>query len=348
MATIRERRNQDGTVTYHAQIRLKGHPPQTASFKRLTDARRWAARTESDIRDGRHFPGTAAKRHTVADIITRYEKTILPQKAQNTIINQTRQLSWWRGRIGDMRLCDVTPEVLAGCRDELMQSYKLGVVRLFFAAISHAFTIAVREWRWMDTNPVSTITKPRNSQPRVRFLDGDERSRLLEACKQSRSPYLYTIVVLALSTGARKMEILSLRWPDVDLLHGLFTLHATKNKQRRSLPVTGLALELMRQHAKVRRIDTDLVFPNLRGDKPTVIKPAWYDALRQAGIENFRFHDLRHCCASYLAMSGASLAELAEVLGHQSLAMVKRYAHLSEQHTHGVVARMNAAVFGDV
>ena len=113
MATIRERRNQNGTVTYHAQVRLKGHPPQTASFKRRTDARRWAARTESDIRDGRHFPGAAARRHTVADMTDRYAKTILPHKAQSTITNQTHQLAWWNARIGHLRLSDVTPEVLA-------------------------------------------------------------------------------------------------------------------------------------------------------------------------------------------------------------------------------------------
>ncbi len=144
MATIRERRNQNGTVTYHAQVRLKGHPPQTASFKRRTDARRWAARTESDIRDGRHFPGAAARRHTVADMTDRYAKTILPHKAQSTIVNQTHQLAWWNTRIGHLRLSDITPEVLAACRDELMQTFKPGVVRVYLAAISHAFSTAVQ------------------------------------------------------------------------------------------------------------------------------------------------------------------------------------------------------------
>jgi integrase len=348
MATIRQRQNQDGTLTYHAQVRLKGYPAQTASFKRLTDARRWVARTESDIRDGRHFPGTAAKRHTVADMIDRYSKSILPHKAKSSIVNQTHQFAWWNSRVGHLRLSDLTPAVIAECRDELAQTFKPGTARTYIAAISHALTMAVREWRWLDANPVSNVTRPRDTQVRVRFLSEDERLRLLEACKQSKSPYLYLAVVLALSAGARKMEILTLRWPDVDLQRGLIMLHKTKNRERRALPLTGYALELMRQHGKVRRIDSDLVFAaGQDGQKPADIGLAWENARSRAGITDFRFHDLRHTAASYLAMNGASLAEIAEILGHKSFDMVKRYAHLSEQHTHGVVARMNQAIFGE-
>ena len=76
------------------------------------------------------------------------------------------------------------------------------------------------------------------------------------------------------------------------------------------------------------------------------VDEAWKYAVKRAELVDFRFHDLRHTCASYLAMNGASLMEIAEVLGHKTLAMVKRYAHLSEAHTAGVVARMNAAIFG--
>jgi integrase len=105
-------------------------------------------------------------------------------------------------------------------------------------------------------------------------------------------------------------------------------------------------LEILTQHAKMRCLDTPLVFPDRTGTRPVGIREAFEWALKRAGITNFRFHDCRHCAASYLAMNGASLAEIAEVLGHKTLAMVKRYAHLSEAHTAGVVARMNAAIFG--
>ena len=72
----------------------------------------------------------------------------------------------------------------------------------------------------------------------------------------------------------------------------------------------------------------------------------WYAALKQSGIKDFRFHDLRHTAASYLAMSGATTPEIAAVQGHKTLSMVKRYAHLSDQHTRAVIERMTRKYFG--
>lgn len=92
--------------------------------------------------------------------------------------------------------------------------------------------------------------------------------------------------------------------------------------------------------ARVRRIDSDLVFCSARGSI-RFPRRAWTEALERAEIDDFRFHDLRHTAASYLAMSGATLAEIAEILGHKTLGVVKRYAHLTDRHTSGVVARMN-------
>jgi integrase len=89
-----------------------------------------------------------------------------------------------------------------------------------------------------------------------------------------------------------------------------------------------------------------MVFPGRIPGEPVNIENHWQKALKTAGIENFRFHDLRHSAASYLAMNGATLPEIAGVLGHKSLQMVGRYAHLSEAHTANVVERMNAKIFG--
>jgi integrase len=191
------------------------------------------------------------------------------------------------------------------------------------------------------------VSKPKEPRGRVRFLSEEERQRLLTACQVSRNPHLYIVVVLALSCGARKGELVSLRWPDVDLKRGTLTFHQTKNGERRAVPLAGQALALMREHAKVRRLDTTLVFPNATGKRALGIREAFEGVVERAGIVDFRFHDLRHTFASYLAMNGASLLEIAEVLGHKTLAMVKRYAHLCEAHTRGVVERMNRAVFGE-
>ena len=124
-------------------------------------------------------------------------------------------------------------------------------------------------------------------------------------------------------------------------------MHETKNGERRLVPLAGPALALLREHAKVRPIDTALLFPGkVKRHEPMDLRAPWLAALKAAEIDDFRFHDLRHSAASYLAMNGASLAEIAEVLGHKTLQMVRRYAHLSEAHTAGVVERMNAAIFG--
>lgn len=88
-----------------------------------------------------------------------------------------------------------------------------------------------------------------------------------------------------------------------------------------------------------------MLCPRVDGRRPIDLRYAWAQALQAAGITDFRVHDLRHSAASYLAMSGASLVEIAAILGHQTLQMVQRYAHLAEGHTASVVARMNAALF---
>jgi integrase len=106
-------------------------------------------------------------------------------------------------------------------------------------------------------------------------------------------------------------------------------------------------LELIRDHFRVRRADTMLVFPGKTGRTPVRLCTAWETAVRRADLTDFTFHDLRHTFASYLAMQGASLRESADALGHKTLAMVMRYSYLTEAHTRSVVERMNRAVFGE-
>jgi len=106
------------------------------------------------------------------------------------------------------------------------------------------------------------------------------------------------------------------------------------------------ALDEVKKLNKVKNIDTDLLFPGRKRNQPIDIRVAWEKALTKAEITNFRFHDLRHSAASYLAMNGATLTEIADILGHKTLQMVKRYSHLTEQHTSKVVSKMNKQIFG--
>ncbi len=351
MATI-EKRECEGKITHRVKVRLKGYPTQTATFERLTDAKRWAQDTESDIRNRRHFKSSEAKRYLLAEAIDRYITHVLPNKPKSVYL-QTIHLNWWKDEIGRCSMADITPVLLAKCRDKLSTEITIGnkvrapaTVNRYMAALSHMFTIAMKEWGLADENPFRKVSKKKEPRGRLRFLSDEERSQLLEACKQAKRTSLYMIVVLALSTGARRMELLRLTWEDVDLNRGVITLHETKNGDRRILPLTGHALELVKKHAQVRHLSCNLLFPGKDLKKPVDIRTPFENALKRAGIMDFRFHDLRHSCASYLAMNGASLAEIAEVLGHKTLQMVKRYAHLSEAHTMGVVTRMNAKIFG--
>jgi integrase len=354
MADITKRITQEGDVTYRVRIRLRGFPLQSATFASKSKAKEWAQATESSMRDGRHFKHSESKKHTLGDLVDRYIRDVLPTKPRSES-KQSAQLEWWKAQIGKYLLSDVTPALIVERRDLLMQGLtprgkfrSPSTVVRYMAALSHAFTIAVKEWGWLDDSPMRKVTKPKEPRGRVRFLSEDERRRVLQACKNSKSPFLYLVVVLALSTGMRQGEVMNLCWKDVDFEEKRIVLHITKNGDRRVLPLAGHALELLLEHSKLRRLDTFLLFPGQDPKRPADLRYAWETALNEAKIEDFRFHDLRHSAASYLAMGKATLAEIADILGHKTLQMVKRYAHLSEPHTAGVVARMNESIFADV
>ena len=147
------------------------------------------------------------------------------------------------------------------------------------------------------------------------------------------------------AAGGGRGELLTLRWSNVDLKRGRLTFPNTKNRETRTVPLPSFALEVLTRHAAQRYGSGRFVFPNATDKGPLGIRTAFKFALKHAGVKDFRFHDLRHTAASYLAMNGASLLEIAEILGHKTLAMVKRYAHLCEAHTRGVLERTTQAVF---
>lgn len=353
MARIKERTAKDGTSRYTAEIRLKGYPTTSETFKRLTDAKKWIQDTESDMRNNRFFKVHEAKKHTVADMIDRYLKSANLTKTQDE--HTGLHLRRWKDEIGHMLLSDLGPSQITEIKDKLLNEEYRGkprsptTVLRYLASLSVVFNTAVKDWAWLEESPMKNIRKPKAARGRVRFLDDNERERLLKACKQSKNPVLYLAVILAISTGMRQAELFKLKWQDIDLKHGFLILHETKNGERRRVPLTGLALTLLQEHSKIRRLDTPLLFPGVKNPlKPIDLQQPWETVRKRAEIEDFTWHDLRHCTASYLAMNGASLAEIAEVLGHKTLQMVKRYAHLSDGHVSNVVASMNAKIFGVV
>lgn len=344
MATI-EKRTAQGETVYRVKVRLKGCKAQSETFRRITDARKWAQQTETSIREGRYFKTAEAKRHTLTELIDRYIKGVLPAKKDAK--QRQRQLQWWSRQLGDALLSDVSAAKLNEQRDVLRSQGKgPATINRYLAAISHVFTIAVREYGWLEESPLRKLSKEKEPEGRVRYLSDTERDRLLTACHASSNPDLYPAVVLSLATGARRMEILGLRWSEVDWKRNTIILLKTKNEQRRAVPIGAHALELLAARAKVRRIDSDLIFPGQTPNQPAQLRHAWESALRAADVGDFHWHDLRHTAASYLAMNGATIHEIAVILGHKTLAMAMRYTHLTEQHTATIVGKMNAAIFG--
>ena len=140
MATIERRAGM-----HRVKVRLK-YPPQTATFQHLADARKWAQITEAAFLEGRHFPGTEAKRHTLTDVINRYRQDVLPHKQPSTVCNQRHHLNWWQLRLGQYTLSQISPALIAECRDKLSRTRSNATVVRYLAALSHAFSVAVKEW----------------------------------------------------------------------------------------------------------------------------------------------------------------------------------------------------------
>lgn len=346
MATFRSRKTSKGENRYQALVRMKGFPKEVKTFNRLTDAKEWARQTEADMKAGRYIPMAQAKKHTIKDMLTRYKEQILPRKPRSRK-QQAPHADWWIDQIGHYSLAEATPSLIIEHRNALERKTSASTANRYAALLSHAFTIAIKEWGWMDDNPFRKISRLKEPKGRVRCLSDDERDALLKACQENGNPNLYPVVVLALSTGCRKQEMLNLQWGDVDLERELFTIHDTKNGERRSVPLKGLALEILKEHKRTRRrIDCNFVFPAPTKPKPADIDRDFAQARDTAQIQDFHFHDLRHTAASYFAMNGASLADIATVLGHKTLSMAQRYTHLSESYTSTVVASMNDKIFG--
>ncbi len=351
MPTIEKRRAPNGAVTYRAKIRLKGSPNVCASFARKTDATKWGHSTEAAMREGRYFKASSAKRCTLAETIDRYSREILPRKPR-TAKSQVRQLAWWRSELGHLFLADVTASGISEARAKLLipsvggkPARGFATVNRYMAALSHVLTIAVREWDLLEANAAHRLSKLKEPRGRDRFLSEGECERLLSACRKSSNPDLHAVVLLAMSTGMRRGEILSLRFDQVDCVSGMIYLYDTKNGERRGVPLTGPALALLGERSKAQARTTALVFAGKTGVTPFDIRKPWYQVLKDACLTDIRFHDLRHTAASLLAKGGASLPVIGAVLGHKSAVMTKRYAHFADTHLRDVVAAMNERVF---
>jgi integrase len=350
-----------GAISYRVQVRVKGRPTDSKTFPNLKDAKAWASNTESAISEERDSPTRRARRTAFGDLVKRYRETVLNDMTEHARHKREQHLAWWETRFAGRTLAELTPDRIAEARDALSaEKYTRAkertvrgkviapkeyprtgaTVNRYLATLSHLFSMAVKEWRLLPHNPVRDISKKKEPRGRVRFLSDGERDALLEACAKSAWTPLHTLVMLAITTGARRSELIGLKWRDVDLKAATATVHETKNGDPRVLPIVGKALTALRE-LKLKT-QSAWVFQQPSGFPGPFenFDDHWYTALKAADLDGFRFHDLRHTCASYLASQGASLLEVADVLGHRSMAMVKRYSHLAQSHKVRAIERM--------
>lgn len=351
-------------------IRVEGRPPIQKTFDRLSDAKSWAQETELALRRGEYRPAASeAKKRTLSHVIEKYREEVLPYKALSSQRIESTYIRFWERELGQYALSFLSPEIISkkiallnGTGDARRQPENgqappkpksRKTIKLYRdnleIMLKHAQT-----WGWLGSgNPMDGVTRiTKANKERVRFLNDSERKALLQACKESPNPQLYPIVFFALCTGARKNEILKLTLNDLDLQRQVAILRETKNKETRKVPIVSFLKKVLEAHLEWRDgyveampKGTLFLFPRSDGRMPIDIRKAWENARDQAGLVDFRFHDLRHSAASYLAMNGASQLEIAEVLGHKTLQMVKRYSHLSEDHTRKVVETMAEKIF---
>lgn len=280
--------------------------------------------------------------------------------------SRVQRLAWWTAELGELTLAEVSDDHVHAALERLAtrqarffagkdadgqaifkahrKPLAPATVNRYATALAAVFTWAVRRRivpkGWV--HPSRSVERLPENNEGTRFLTDDERRRLLDACKASKWPRLYLLVLLALTTGARRGELVGLRWADFDLERAVVHVARTKNGDAKVLPLVPAVVE------EVQRLvgaPSALVFAAKRAPgKAFSFEQRWVVALKAAGVKNFRFHDLRHSCASLLAQNGATLLEIGDLLGHRQVSMTKRYSHLAASHRSALVNR----VLGDL
>jgi integrase len=240
-------------------------------------------------------------------------------------------------------LAEITGARISGWKSERLSAvcpqtrepYKAAAINRPLALLRHLLRVAHEEWEVLLTVP--KIKLEREGQGRLRWLTEEEIVALLSACLRSRNAELHAAVIVAINTGLRRAELLGLTWDRVDQSRGVIRLEITKSGRRREVPLNDdsyHALLGLRPKAAGRVFQT------------RSIRTAFENAVETAKLDNVTFHTLRHTFASWAMMRGVSLRELQELLGHSSLAMTMRYAHLALEHLRTAVSRLAGLTSG--
>jgi len=335
MATLRKR----GTK-WQAQVRRKGYPPLSRSFDAKTDAQKWARQMETGLELGtlalptNEEPTESKEIPTLEALVCRYLGEATPKKKGSG--PETYRLKSFLSffplvsrPIDTLGTKDFAAHRDRRLRDGLAPSSvkrELNIIRRVFEVARDEWGISIRE------NPLSklSIRAPDDSRER-RLAQGrngepGELERLLAATIHIRTPHLREIIVFAVETGLRRGEILSLRWKDLDLQRRILRVAEAKNGYPRRVPLSKpcmALLESLRDSGGLLDINGAI----FGGVSANALRLAWERLREKAGIEDLRFHDLRHEAISRLFEKGLSVPEVASISGHRDYRMLQRYSH---------------------
>lgn len=358
MATYQKRKSKAHGERFTVTVRVYPYPAQSKTFGRMAEARAWAEDLESDIRNGRLKLSKDGAKVTLAELIDRYILETFHKRRSPDFPRTV--LEFWKEKLGHYRLSDINKSVVRQIWKSLETkvSERTGkfltnrTLNGYIEPLSSCFSYAVSELDWIEVNPCHGLRRRSVAGNwRLRILTEDEMKRLLNAVSQSSNDYLMLACLLALSTGARRGELMKLTWDDVNLSIGQLTFRETKNGYSRTVMMSESARVALIKHSKVRRLDTTLIFPRRKplwkqGNGTSSKK--WEDlhkpferALEKAEISNYHWHDLRHQAASFLIGSGASLEEVGKILGHRTPQTTWRYAKLLQERNLELVSAVD-------
>lgn len=362
MAEIKKRIKKNGEPTYTACIRIKGYPTDSKTFSRKTDAKEWAEKRETEIRENINFPKRKAQKYTIADIIDKFIENELPKRKPKAQTEFKMVLDWYKNEIGSYYLSSLTTETLVNCREKLARKHKEipirnkerkklaprlsekmlapATINKYMTYMRVVFAYCVNDLDILDFNPMAKVKKLSEKNARKRCLELNEIAKLLNACKNADYE-LYLCVLIALLADARKGEIIHLTWGTVNLEKGMFYFLDTKNGTDRGTPMHKFIkneLIAFKSQNKVRSLNNDYIFKTSDGKpKESLIGKLFPKIVKQCGIKDFRFHDLRHTGASWQAKEGISQPITQAILGHKTPNMTNRYSHLRDENLRNAI-----------
>ncbi|MFA0474849.1 tyrosine-type recombinase/integrase [Vibrio breoganii] len=334
MASVQTIKKKTGT-RYRVEFMRDGSRV-SKTFRNKKEAQLFSAQLTVDGSFADHITNKTLNTFKLSEAVQMYlsqDKGKDPSKHQ--------RLNHWTKVFGTRPVGKISPAQVKAELRKLSDNLSPATVNRYQAALSALYKYISEEFD-TEYNPTKNIRQKTEDNGRTRFLSDAELTALMDAVKVSKWERLHLLTLMAITTGARRTELLTLTWDDVSLKERTAHLGATKNGSQRILTLTG---EVITELMKYRQPDGYL-FPQPNNDRYYFknFDCYWKEALTLAGITDFRFHDLRHTCASFLAKSGATLLEIADVLGHKSITMTQRYSHLCIDHK----AALTDRVFGSI